>query len=72
MNKSLPELERPEFSEQEAGLLLEENYGLCSFQSKRLVSCWKKTTDFVVHLKNYPEKGIEIIWLRSIMVNLMF
>ena len=29
MNKSLPELERPEFSEQEAGLLLEENYGLC-------------------------------------------
>jgi len=54
MNKSLPELERPEFSEQEAGLLLEENYGL------------------VVHLKNYPEKGIEIIWLRSIMVNLMF
>ncbi len=28
MNKSLPELERPEFSEQEAGLLLEENYGL--------------------------------------------
>ena len=29
MNKSLPELERPEFSEQEAGILLEENYGLC-------------------------------------------
>ena len=29
MNKSLPELERPEFSEQEAGLLLEENYELC-------------------------------------------
>ena len=29
MNKSLPELERPEFSEQEAGLLLKENYGLC-------------------------------------------
>ncbi len=29
MNKSLPELERPEFSEQEAVLLLEENYGLC-------------------------------------------
>ena len=28
MNNSLPELERPEFSEQEAGLLLEENYGL--------------------------------------------
>ena len=29
MNKSLPELERPEFSEPEAGILLEENYGLC-------------------------------------------
>jgi len=29
MNKSLPELERPEFSVQDATPLLEEHYGLC-------------------------------------------
>ena len=29
MNKTFPELERPEFSVQDASLLLEEHYGIC-------------------------------------------